>query len=85
MRRILIEHARKRERVKLGGHLTHVSLDALELAVGEDSESFLVLDNAIRRLSEHDERAAEVVRRTVLAWYSLELCDSNKEAIIRQP
>ena len=69
MRRTLIEYVRKRERVKRGGHLTHVSLDALELAVGENSESFLVLDNAIRRLSEHDERAAEVVRRTVLAWF----------------
>ena len=69
MRRILIEHARKRGRVKRGGHLTHVSLDALELAVGDNSESFLVLDDAIRRLSEHDERAPEVVRRTVLAWF----------------
>ncbi len=69
MRRILIEYVRKRVRVKRGGHLTHVSLDALELAVGENSESFLVLDDAIRRLSEHDEEAAEVVRRTGLAWF----------------
>ncbi len=68
MRLILIEHARKRAPIQRGGHLIHVSLHALELAVGEDSESFLVLDDAIRRLSEHDERAAEVVRLTVVAW-----------------
>jgi hypothetical protein len=68
MRRALIEHARKRRRIKRGGHLTHVLLDALELAVGENSDFFLVLDDAIRRLSEHDHRAAEVVRLTVVAW-----------------
>ena len=72
MRRILIEHARKRGRVKRGGHLTHVSLDALELAVGENSNSFLVLDDALRRLSEHDDRAAEVVRLRFFAGLDIE-------------
>ena len=72
MRRILIEHARKRGRVKRGGRLTHVSLDALELAVGENSGSFLVLDDAIRRLSEHDARAAEVVRLRFFAGLDIE-------------
>ena len=72
MRRILIEHARKRGRAKRGGHLTRVSLDALELAVGENSGSFLVLDEAIRRLSEHDDRAAEVVRLRFFAGLNIE-------------
>ena len=49
MRRILIEHARKRGRVKRGGRLTRVSLDGLELAVGENPDFFLLLDDAIRR------------------------------------
>ena len=85
MRRILIEHARKRERVKLGGHLTHLSLDAPELAVGENSESFLVLDNAIRRLSEQPNGPPKWSDEPVSHGFSLELCDSIKEAIIRQP
>ncbi len=72
MRRILIEHAREQGRVKRGGHLTHVSLDALQLAVGENSDSFLVLDDALRRLSEHDHRAAEVVRLRFFAGLDIE-------------
>lgn len=72
MRRILIEHARKRGRVKRGGHLTHISLDALELAVGENSHTFLVLDDAIRRLSEYDARAAEVVRLRFFAGLDID-------------
>ena len=64
IRRRLIEHARKR------GRLTPVSLDAFELAVGATPHFFLVLDDAIRRLSEHDDRAAEVVRLTVIGWLS---------------
>ncbi len=72
MRRILIEHARKRGRVKRGGHLTRVSLDALEFAVGVNSASFLVLDEAIQRLSEHDDRAAEVVRLRFFAGLDID-------------
>ena len=72
MRRILIEHARKRGRAKRGGHLTRVSLDALELAVGENSDIFLFLDDAIRRLSEHDDRAAEVVRLRFFAGLDID-------------
>jgi hypothetical protein len=55
-----------------GGSLTRSVKDQghlAELAVGESSESFLVLGDAIRRLSEHDDRATVVVRQTVLAWF----------------
>ena len=72
MRRILIEHARKRGRVKRGGSVIHVSLDALELAVGENSGFFLPLDDAIRRLSEQDDRAGEVVRLRFFGGLSIE-------------
>jgi len=39
---------------------------------GEDSDSFVVLDEAIRRLSEHDDRAAEVVRLRFFAGLDIE-------------
>ena len=42
------------------------------MAVGENSDSFLVLDDALRRLSEHDERAAEVVRLRFFAGLDIE-------------
>ncbi len=68
MRRILIEHARARARVKRGGSAARVSLDAigdvadLHTAAGEASESVFAFDEAFRRLEEHDAGVADVVR-----------------------
>lgn len=72
MRRILIEHARKRGRVKRGGDRSRIPLDALALAVGEESDNLMALDEAIRRLSEQDVRAAEVVRLRFFAGLDID-------------
>ena len=67
MRRILIEHARAKARVKRGGRVGKVSLEAigdvaaLDLA-GDNGESILAFDGAFGRLQEHDEGVADVVR-----------------------
>src|SRR3954470_21263377 len=50
MRRILIEHARKRARIKRGGGLERVSLSLVDAALPEDPEDLLALDEALRRL-----------------------------------
>jgi RNA polymerase sigma factor (TIGR02999 family) len=62
MRRILIEHARKRGRIKRGGNLRRVPLDVVDLAERGDIEEVVSLDDAVRRLEERDKRAADVVR-----------------------
>jgi RNA polymerase sigma factor (TIGR02999 family) len=70
MRRILVDRARARSRKKRGGDergkpLEKVSLDLEEIAVladDRDPDTILLLDDAIGRLSRHDERAAQVVR-----------------------
>jgi RNA polymerase sigma factor (TIGR02999 family) len=68
MRRILIEHARARGRVKRGGRAARVSLEAigdvadLESASGDASESVFAFDEAFRRLEVHDAGVADVVR-----------------------
>jgi RNA polymerase sigma factor (TIGR02999 family) len=62
MRRILIEHARRRGRDKRGGHLRRVPLSAAELADTADPEEIVSVDEAIRRLGERDERLARIVR-----------------------
>jgi RNA polymerase sigma factor (TIGR02999 family) len=68
MRRILIEHARARGRIKRGGGKAKVSLDAigdvadLDAADGEAAESVFAFDDAFRRLEEHDASVADVVR-----------------------
>ncbi len=62
MRRILIEHARKRGRIKRGGDRKRVPLDVVDLAERADVEEIVSLDDAVRRLEERDRRAADVVR-----------------------
>src|SRR4051812_44623730 len=49
MRRILIEHARARGRVKRGGGLAAIDLESANLATENDLDTVLALDDAIRR------------------------------------
>ncbi len=67
MRRILIEHARSKSRVKRGGRVPRISLDAIgdvaSLDIpGDDGEAFFAFDSAFERLQAHDEAIADVVR-----------------------
>lgn len=77
MRRILIEHARARGRIKRGGGVGRVSLDTigdvadLHAAGGEASESVFAFDEAFRRLQEHDPGVADVVRLRFYAGLSV--------------
>lgn len=65
MRRILIEHARARSRLKRGGPgMRRRALDfaaIADLAVENKGEEVLALDDALRRLKDERPRAAEVV------------------------
>ncbi|HEX7878347.1 MAG TPA: ECF-type sigma factor [Candidatus Eisenbacteria bacterium] len=80
MRRILIERARARGRVKRGGDgegrpAPRVSLNLDEVAAladDQDPETVIALDDAIDRLSENDERAARIVRLRFYAGLSVE-------------
>jgi len=78
MRRILIEHARARGRVKRGGGLERVPLEAIGDVAALDSvdrdggESILAFDEAFRRLEEHEPQVAEVVRLRFYAGLSVE-------------
>lgn len=72
MRRILIEHARKRSRVKRGGKQIRVELSGVDLAGDQDLDQLLALDDAFRRLEEQDPQAADVVRLRFYAGLSVE-------------
>jgi RNA polymerase sigma factor (TIGR02999 family) len=72
MRRILIEHARKRARLKRGGDRERVTLGVVDVALPEDSDEMLALDDALRRLEEKDARAAHVVRLRFFAGLTIE-------------
>jgi len=61
MRRILVDHARTRQRVKRGGNATEVSLDTAVLMSPQRSDELLALDEALKRLAAVDERKSRVV------------------------
>lgn len=72
MRRILIDHARKKGRQKRGGDRRRVAMDVLELAREGDEQDILALDEALTRLDADDPRAAMVVRLRFYAGLSVE-------------
>jgi len=71
MRRILIEHARSRGRVKRGKGSRPVPIHLLDLADDCDHDEILALDEAIRRLEEHTPDVAAVVRLRFFAGLSV--------------
>jgi RNA polymerase sigma factor (TIGR02999 family) len=75
MRRILIEGARRKQRVKHGGLHERVELDQLQLAGGDDlaaSVDLLALDEALTRLDQVDAPKAELVKLRFFAGLTLE-------------
>ncbi len=64
MRRILVENARRKKRLKRGGHLERVELDVDEvnLPAPLPDDDLLALDEALDRLAKEEPRAAQVVK-----------------------
>jgi len=61
MRRILVDHARGRKRVKRGGERHRIEINE-EIAISEErDEDLLALDEALTRLAELDPRQATIV------------------------
>ncbi|MCC6589821.1 MAG: sigma-70 family RNA polymerase sigma factor [Bryobacterales bacterium] len=65
MRRILIDHARRTQSAKRGGEMVRV--DEIDIAAPENDAQLLALDEALTRLAETDERAAQVVEMRYFA------------------
>ena len=61
MRRVLVDHARARQRVKRGGGATELPLDEAVTLSEDQATELLVMDDALRKLAEFDERKARVV------------------------
>jgi RNA polymerase sigma factor (TIGR02999 family) len=62
MRRILVESARRKQRLKRGGRPEKVNIDDLEIPLPMPDDELLALDEALGRLATMDARAAEVVK-----------------------
>ena len=61
MRRILVDHARTKNRVKRGGSNVKVSIDDATFAVKGQDLDVVALDEALQRLAEIDEQQSRVV------------------------
>ena len=58
MRRILVDHARRRGRIKRGGEMNRVDLDKVELTVNDPPDELIALDEALTELAlQHPEKA----------------------------
>ena len=71
MRRILVEHAR-RQNLKRGGGVPHVSLDEAALVGGHRAADLVALDDAMETLARLDPRKAQVVEMRFFGGLSVE-------------
>lgn len=62
MRRILINRARDKRRLKRGGGAARVNLDSIELAWDTPSEELVALDEALGQLAAENAQHAELVK-----------------------
>jgi RNA polymerase sigma factor (TIGR02999 family) len=72
MRRILVENARRKKRLKRGGDFRQIELSVLHLEGGATPDAQLALDEALTKLAKEDATAAEVVKLHVYAGLSVE-------------
>lgn len=71
MRRVLVENARRRGRLKRGGNRARVDLDAAQPAAPEADGDLIALDEALTMLSAKDPVKAELVQLRVFAGLTL--------------
>jgi RNA polymerase sigma factor (TIGR02999 family) len=71
MRRILINRARDKNRLKRGGGKKRMELDEIAVALDTPDEELLALDEALQALAEDDPVAAQLVELKFFAGLSL--------------
>jgi RNA polymerase sigma factor (TIGR02999 family) len=71
MRRILLNRARDKRRLKRGGGRQRLDLSRIEIALDTDPEELLALGEALEKLSDTDKIAAQLVNLRFFAGLSL--------------
>ncbi len=83
MRRILVENARRKKRLRHGGHRQRVSLDDVELAAEAPAEDLEALDEALEQLAADDQMAAAVVKLRYFAGLTIQETASALDLSVR--
>ncbi len=72
MRRILIDNARRKQRIKRGGGHQRVDLKDADLAIEAPSDDLIALDEALEKLSRKDQVKSDLVKLRYFAGLTLE-------------
>jgi RNA polymerase sigma-70 factor, ECF subfamily len=72
MRRILVDFARQRPRVRQGAEARHVSLEGALMLTDEKDSDLLALDEALKGLARIDERKSRIVELRFFGGLSVE-------------
>ncbi len=72
MRRILIERARRKKRLRHGGGLVRLNIEDHDVAVDAATEDILAISAALDELERHDRRVADVVRLRFFVGFTVE-------------
>lgn len=72
MRRILIENARRKQRIRHGGQLQRLDIEPADLPCTIPDDDLLALDEALRRLDQEDPIKARLVNLRVFAGLTIE-------------
>ena len=72
MRRILVENARRKSRLKRSGSRSRVDLDVVDLAVEPPSDDMIALDEALAKLEVHAKAKADVVKLRYFTGLTIE-------------
>lgn len=72
MRRILIDRARNKKRIKRAGEKHSLDLDAMSVAMDTPADDLLALDEALQALRSHKEEVAELVQLRFFAGMTLD-------------
>jgi RNA polymerase sigma factor (TIGR02999 family) len=72
MRRILVEAARRKRRIKHGGEAHRIDIDQVDSPADQPPEDLLALDEALARLSEQEPLKAELVKLRYFAGLTAE-------------
>jgi RNA polymerase sigma factor (TIGR02999 family) len=70
MRQVIIDYARRRRRLKRGGGVANLDLDAREIAIQNQVEQLLALNDSLSRLETVDPRLLQVVECRFFAGYT---------------
>ncbi len=72
MRRILVESARRKARVKHGGEMQRIELTNVDIEMRAQPEMVLAIDDALERFAKQDAVSAELVKLRYFAGLSVE-------------